>query len=958
MKSFLLELAEKLYKSNRPLNTITLIFPNRRASLYFRKHLSTIIQKPTFAPTLLTLEDFIKKHSTLQVPDKLELISRLHKTYQQTVKSDEPFDEFYFWGEMLLRDFEEIDRYLVNAPQLFKDLSHQKELDSSFDFLTEEQLVFLRTFWNNFDENLSANKKKFLHIWRQLPDVYETFKEQLKAEGLAFEGMLHREVANRFSGGGIDSLTTGQHLMFVGFNALTKAEEKIICHCVEHLRAEVHWDTDAYYVNSIIQEGGLFFREYQQHAILGKTFSDVPSNFNTNKSVQVIGAPQHVGQAKLMAQLLQEELQKGILPEEILIVLPDEKLMLPVLHGISSTVDKLNITMGLSLSSTPLFNMVELLIELQINKRGTEFNHRQALSLLGHPYVVAADIKAANEKRKAINKQNQIHIPAAWLQTECPLHDLIFSFIKNSSENGAGSIIDYLRAIITRIGSLKTLTDLDKEYCFHFLTLLNRMDEVVGNDPLFYAKENSELSSRSIERDKLKSFLRLFRQVVRIQKIPFAGEPLSGLQVMGVLETRNIDFKNVFILSLNEGALPSTGGKGSYIPYNIRKAYSMPTPEHQDAIYAYLFYRVMQRAENIFLFYNTETDVLGQGEMSRYLQQVIYESGWDIKRKTLHNPIQPQPVIAISIAKNTEIMNKLAAFIQGHPSVRGFYPTNIIDYLECRLRFYFKHIANIRDAIEVEDDMDARVLGNLVHKVMQHFYQDLLAEYATKLVDPGMLETHKKKIPELIDRVFIETYKLDPDKPVEYDGQRLIVREIAEQFTERIIEKDIEYAPFIIEGIERDGLTYGLPISGGKKIMLKGKVDRIDNKDDIVRVIDYKTGKDKVEMSGLAVLFSREGELSKASFQTLYYALLYKTNYPHVRNINAGIFNRNTLFADEPFGLKLGPERLPSVERLLPEFENFLQTLLLEIFNPDQPFDQTTNTNNCINCSYRNICYR
>lgn len=960
MKSFLLEFAENLYKSQRALNAVTLVFPNRRAALYFRQHLSSLIQNPTFAPALLTIEDFIAQHSTLQIPDKLELINRLHKAYQEAIKSDEPFDQFYFWGEMLLRDFDEIDKYIVNAPQLFKDLSHQKELDSSFDFLTPEQLEFLKSFWDNFDESMSSNKKKFLHVWKQLLSIYETFKRRLKESGLAYEGMLHREVADRFSNKEIAKATKdGNQLIFIGFNALTKAEELIISHCVEHLHAEVHWDADTYYVNNNTQEAGLFFREYQNHKTLGKTFSDIPSNFAGKKNVQILGAAQHVGQAKLMAQLLQEQLLQGTNAQETLIVLPDEKLMLPVLHGISSSVEKLNVTMGFSISGTPLFNLVELLVELQINKRGTEFNHRQVLSLLGHPYITAADPKVANEKRKDINKQNRIHLPSEWLQSDCFLHQLIFTSIPGNFSEGIKNIIEYLRTIITNIGSLPSITEFDSEYCFHFLKLLNRIDEVIGSNPLVADEKETEKSKQINERNKLKSFLRLFRQIARTQKIPFAGEPLRGLQVMGVLETRNIDFKNVFILSLNEGALPSGSSKGSYIPYTIRKAYGMPTPEHQDAIYAYLFYRVMQRAENIFLFYNTETDVLGQGEMSRYLQQVLYESGWKVKNKTLHNPIQPRPIKVIDIKKDSEIMGKLRMFLLGHPSGRGFYPTNLIDYLECRLRFYFKHVANIREAIEVEDDMDARVLGNFVHIVMQHFYTELLAANTRQLLEPHLLEEQKRKIPALIDRVFIETYKLNPDKAVEYEGQRLIVYEVVRQFCERIIEKDIEYAPFYIEGIERQGLSYSVHIGNGKNVVLKGIIDRIDRKDNVVRVIDYKTGKDKVEMSGVSSLFSRSGEMNKAAFQTLYYALLYKTNFPKTaENINAGLFNRNTLFGDEEFGLKLGYERLVSVGGLLPEFEHLTQTVLEELYNPEKSFDQTLDTEHCKNCPYQNICYR
>jgi hypothetical protein len=371
----------------------------------------------------------------------------------------------------------------------------------------------------------------------------------------------------------------------------------------------------------------------------------------------------------------------------------------------------------------------------------------------------------------------------------------------------------------------------------------------------------------------------------------------------------------------------------------------------------------MQRAENIFLFYNSETDILGQGEMSRYLQQVLYESNWDIKRKVLHNPVQPNAITLVEIQKDADVLAKLRMFLQGHPSGKAFYPTNIVDYLECRLRFYLKHVAKIREAEEVEEDLDARVLGSFVHKVMQYFYEDLQKRTGRTLVNVEDLEVQQKFVSKMVDRVFIETYRLDENKPIAYDGQRLVVREVVLQFVERILEKDLAHAPFEIEGVEREGLTYALPIlADGKSsmVLLKGIIDRIDRKGDQVRVIDYKTGKDKVEIrGGLASLFVQHGELNKAAFQTLYYALLYKTNHPYSTNkINAGLFNRNTLFGDEPFGLKLNHERLQGVNNLLPEFEDNLQTLLQEIFDPSIPFDQTTDLGHCKYCPYQTICYR
>jgi truncated hemoglobin YjbI len=838
---------------------------------------------------------------------------------------------------MLVRDFDEVDKYLVNADLLFKDLSNQKELDASFDFFTAEQKEFLKSFWGDFNDQEGKNKKKFLQVWQRLPEVHKAFKKQLLEANLGYEGMIHCEVAEKLTNGKLKP--TISPTWFVGFNALTLAEEKIISWFVEQGKAEVHWDVDAYYLNNENQEAGEFFRQYQNHKILGKTFpADVPSNFQIAKSVKVLGAAQPVGQAKLMSQLLHEELEKGIKPEETLIVLPDEKLMLPVLHGISASVDKLNVTMGFPLSNTPMFNLIELLVELQTSRKGDAYNHRQVLALLGHSYVVAPNPAAANEKRKRILQDNMVSVMGNMLRSDHVLHKQIFCEVTERS------ILDYLRQIVQLIGSLENIDDLDKEYALYFLKFLNRMEDVLGT-----------------EYSNLKSFLRLFRQLVKAQKIPFTGEPLKGLQVMGVLETRNLDFKNVFILSLNEGALPSGSGKGSYIPYNIRRAYQLPTVEHQDAIYAYLFYRVLQRAENIFLFYNSETDVLGQGEMSRYLQQLLYESGLKPERKVLHNPIQPLAIKPITIAKNKEILEKLSLLNEGNVYFKGISPSALNSYIECRLKFYFRYIAKIKEPNEVEEDIDARVMGNFLHDVMELFYKRICEKKKSKSIDISDFDQSEKTIDQLIEQVFITQYHLEPGKKVEFEGQRLVVREVVKRFAMRIVSIDKEYAPFTMEAIEQSGMLYRIKINQPPGwAVVGGKIDRVDSKEGLYRIIDYKTGKDKLDFESIPSLFVRDEKRNKAAFQTLLYALLYKSRLTNnsVRMM-PGLINRMNLFEDAfQFGFKMNDQNLNDVGPLLPEFEEHLRVLLEEIFSPGEKFDQTSILESCRICPYQNICYR
>lgn len=973
MKAFLEELAESIYTKHRQtLDQITLVFPNRRAILYFRKYLSNKIDRPVFSPKFLTIEDFIGSYSTWQVPDKLELIHRLHEVYAAvTLSSDqtkESFDQFYFWGEMLLRDFEEVDKYMVDARYLFKDLSHQKEIDATFDFLTAEQIEFLKSFWLNFDEKDSANKAKFLSLWRKLPEVYDAFKKNLAESNYAYDGMVHRAVAEKFKSGELKINSDASSIHFAGFNALTKAEEVIISTLVDTGVANVHWDLDAYYFNNNTQVAGRYFREYEQHKVLKKTFdTDIPANFlnhmrgdHATQSVKLFGASQSVGQAKAAAEVLKEMLAKGAIPEETVVVLPDEKLLMPVLHSVTGSVEKLNVTMGFPLASTPLFNLIELLIELQLMKKGDEFNHRAVTALLGHPYVVAADPAGARAKVKEITHKSWVSIPSGFLVTTTPLHQLMFVPVNEVAGKGiVRPLVEYLREIIVTLGNLRSLTDIDREYCLHFLKLINRIEEVIGA-----SESHVEVTPKS-ERQSLKSFLRLFRQLIRAEKIPFTGEPLLGLQIMGVLETRNLDFKNVLILSLNEGAFPSFASKGSYIPHNIRSAYGLPTPDHQDAMYSYLFYRILQRAQNVSLFYTTETDDLGEGEMSRYLQQVLYESGVKSERSILHNALQPKPSEAITVVKDQRVFQSLSRFIAGSPGSDGLSPTAMNDYIECRLRFYFKYVAGIREAREVEDDLDARMLGNFLHNVMEKFYQDLMERKKSNLIESADLALPDKTIEALIDHVFKKTYHLDEEKPVEYEGQRIVVKEVVKRFAKEILRKDAAYAPFEMLGVEsrKDSYAIRLDLEGNPEVLISGAIDRTDCKDNVIRVIDYKTGKDDINFFGdVRDLMNRDVERNKAAFQTMVYALLFLKNAKKLSatmKIIPGLMNRVNLFDENfTFGLKKDRVLMDDATPMLAEFEDGLQALLKEMFDPAVPFDQTSDDKKCKLCPYREICCR
>ncbi|MBX2910919.1 MAG: PD-(D/E)XK nuclease family protein [Cyclobacteriaceae bacterium] len=944
MQPFLKDIAQKI--AARPnLGGLTIVFPNRRAALFFQKYLSEGLARPTWSPRLVSIESFFSSLSELREPDRLSLIHRLYRVYNEVMGSEEPFDRFYFWGDMLLRDFDEVDKYMVDAPLMFRDLSKLKELDESFDFLTEGQRGFLKGFWANFEEKPAGSKESFLKVWRKLPKVYATYVKSLKKEKLGYEGMVHREVAVKAMGKGIlGKDERGTDYVFAGFNALTKAEETLIGYFVGE-GAACYWDLDAYYVEDNWQEAGRFFRQYRNHPVLSKTFEAPPANFKgAPKEIKLTGVPQRIGQAKLVGQALGAGLPPGDEMEKTVIVLPDEAMLLPVLHSLPPGLPDVNVTMGYSLGNTPLYNLLDLLIELQLHRSGSHFSHRQVTAILAHAYVLNFVKEQAQEIKYGIIEANRVYIPQEELALPHTLLEELFQLV------GPEGASEYLLGVVKTLGtSFSDGQGFDKEYAFHFYRHLSRLHEVLheaGKHPDW------------------RGFQKLFRQVVISQKIPFSGEPLKGLQVMGVLETRNLDFENVFLLSLNEGMLPSAARQGSYIPHSIRRAYQLPTHDHQDAMYAYLFYRLLQRAKKVSLYYNTEPDVIGNGEMSRFAQQLVYESGLGISHHVLHNPVQANAIEPVAIAKTGEVMALLGKYIKSkgvQEGKRDLSPSALNDFMECKLKFYLKHLAGLREAGEVEEDLDARLFGNLLHDVVYWFYEGMAKENNGR-VEKAMFRDWPKRVDQLIDKAFIKLYHLDPGKPVTYEGQRIVVRTIAREFVGRIIQHDKAYAPFAVEALEAK--FSGAVAIEGHEVMLGGKIDRVDSKDGTVRIIDYKTGNDELVLEDIASLFNREGKRNKAAFQTMLYAYLYYRERKVEARIVPGLMNRKNLFDHNfSFGHPLGKGSkkkgaIEDARQYFDEFEKLLVNALEDLYDPESPFDQTTNLKACSWCPYKGICRR
>ncbi|MGK7392806.1 MAG: PD-(D/E)XK nuclease family protein [Candidatus Cyclobacteriaceae bacterium M2_1C_046] len=956
MKTFLEEVAEALGPKESWLNK-HIIFPNRRAGVFFRDELAKLAgDKPVFAPEIYSLEDFVFQHVPLQQADTLTLTGLLFKSYQKIFNSKETFSDFFFWGKMILRDFDDIDQHLSDPKSIYSIIEQQKQLDLSFGFLSPEQIRILSSFWRKFTDNPGQHKEQFINIWKKLYPLYNDFQDILKEEGYGYKGMAYKTFASN-----PDKYlnTTDQGLIFAGFNALTKAEEVIITHYLRKGNAKILWDIDDYYFSRNEQEAGRFYRELSKKSTFSNTFpEELPKNIQqAPKIVEIVGVPYRAGQAKLVGQRIDELLTEN--PDfplnKIAIVLPDEQLLFSVLNALPPSVKKFNVTMGFPVETSTVFSLLLNCLSLQDNvshRSGEEyFYFRPLKKILRHPVIQEIIKNAADDFLLDMLKKNQIYISEQEIKELHPLFQIIFQIQK---ENYTPYLLQVLQSLIAYEEELTP----ENTTALHFIVKQLRELQIFEEElNLHY---------------ELRHYSRFLRQLLSSNKIPFEGEPLEGLQIMGVLETRNLDFEHVFVLSLNEEYFPADSRLKSFIPYNVRKAFNLPVFDQQDAIYAYLFYRLFQRSKHVQLFYNTEGNVVGGQEKSRFIQQLVHEKPFPVENKLLNTPVKPQQVEQIIIDKDEAVQQLLENYLfSENEANKWLYPSTINSYLNCRLQFYFKYIAGIKEADEMDEEVTSRLFGNILHDGMEKLYKEHMEQKGNNLIEPEDFVSLKKKVKKIVEQGFKKEFGVEGDKQFEFTGQNIIQRDMLIKFMQQILSQDKAVAPFKIIALETDNkenYTIGFPIQiKGKerKVGIKGKIDRLDQINGSVRVIDYKTGRDELNFPDVPALFDRENDKrNKAAFQTLCYTLLYDKVQNPEGTVVPGLYSRNNLFSS-PFEYRLstkhnGSKYTPIVDyrQVKDQYEKHLQLLLQELFNPDIAFDQTEDLKQCSYCSYKGICQR
>ena len=882
MKTFLEYVAEDIInKYGTNLSRTAVVFPNKRAALFLNEHLVRLAGKPIWSPSYITISELFRRHTQLVTGDQIKLICDLYKTYTEVTESDETLDHFYGWGQVMLADFDDIDKNMADANKVFCNLRDLHELDD-VSYLSPEQVETLKLFFSNFSEDKTTElKKRFMKIWSRFGDIYRLYNERLEAQGIAYEGALYRKVATD------DSVDFDfDRYIFVGFNVLQRVEQLLFSKLQKMGKAKFYWDFDDYYLATKTghvnpSEAGHYIKQYLPYFTneLDTSDADIYRNFRKAKKITYASATTEDVQARYVGQWLKEgnRINDG---RKTAVVMCDEALLQSVIHSIPEEVNDINVTTGYPLQQTHFASLLE-----DIAAQHTEdYDNKQLLEWAIAMLKLMAQ-GHANTNGETTGQDNQ----------------------------------------------------LTSEALFRTYTVVNRLLELVNNGDL------------DVDR---RTMMRLYGEIVRTTSIPFHGEPVVGVQFMGVLETRNLDFEHLLVLSCNEGNMPKGVNDTSFIPYNVRKAHGLTTIDNKVSIYAYYFYRLMQRAEDITIVYNNAADVTSTGEMSRFMLQMLVESGHDIERLALSLPQEAGSTTCQDEKKTKEVMERLHKRFdkQRNPerTTPMFTPSSLNIYQKCPKRFYYRYVAEI---IEPEDDaddgkIDAPTFGNIFHDAVQKIYERVIAAYKSRTIQPQTL----KQL--LANDAYIKGVVDDIMHPV--NGIQLINASVIITYIKQLLKIDSRLAPFTILGLENVVMKdINVKTAEGQlTTTIGGRIDRMDCvtcADGVrrIRVIDYKTGKNNKKNDGYIL-------------QSFIYSLLVDESpmmNPEKLEVSPAL-----LYIQHSAGKDFDPtvvyekEKVTNVSKYREEFMNIVEQIIAEIFNPEQPFACTDDKTACTHCPYSNLC--
>ena len=959
MESFLKLVAADLYKHTEGnLAHTAVVFPNKRAGLFFNEYLAQESDSPIWSPAYVSISELFRSLSPWEVGDPVKLVCELYKIFRRETQSTETLDDFYFWGEMLISDFDDADKNRVNTDKLFSNLQDLRNIMDDYTFIDDEQEEAIRQFFQNFSiERRTALKERFISLWDVLGNIYKGFRESLASQNIAYEGMMYRHVIEHLD---VDKLPYEKYV-FVGFNVLNKVEHTLFTQLKDAGKAVFYWDYDEFYMKenrqAVTHEAGEFIRRNLRDfpsPLSGELFK----NLSKPKEVHYIASSTENAQARYLPQWIRNNLTT---PEkETAVVLCNEALLQPVLHSLPAEVKHVNITMGFPLSQTPVYSFLIALLELHthgFNFKSGRYTFQSVVTLLKHPYTRQLTGQAELLEKELTRNNRFYPLPGELGKDEfltrlfTPLSGNLNLCIRLSET--LQQVAGIYQANTSGTEDTDAFNQLYRESLFKAYTTINRFRTLIEEDELTVQSE---------------TFRRLLVKVLSTTNIPFHGEPAIGMQVMGVLETRNLDFRHLVLLSVNEGQLPKSGGDSSFIPYNLRKAFGMTTIEHKIAVYAYYFYRLLQRAERITLIYNTSSDGLNRGEWSRFMLQFLIEWPHPITRQFLEAGQSPQGTSSITVEKTPDVMRQMQSLfdVRANPKAK-FSPSALNYYLDCPLKFYYRYVAGLSAPDEVSAEIDSATFGSIFHYAAEHIYKDLTTH--GKVINKEALETllrNEVKLQDYVDTAFKKLFFNVPqnEKP-EYNGVQLINSAVIARYLKQLLQNDLRYAPFtfIASEMEVDEPIDIQTPKGVIKSRIGGIIDRMDSKDGTLRIVDYKTGGDADTPPHVESLFIPDKKRSNYVFQTFLYAAIMCRKQPTMKIAPALLYIHRAATETYSPVIQMGESRKPkeAVEdfsKYEKEYRERLQGLLEEIFNPEKSFTQTEIIEKCTYCDFKALCKR
>lgn len=938
MRSFLEYVAEDiLNRWGEDLSRTVVVFPNKRASLFLNQYLAHQAGHPIWSPQYITISDLFRKVSPLTIADPILSVCLLHKSYTKITGIEETLDRFYGWGQLMLADFDDIDKNMAPVERVFSNIRDVRELDT-IDYLTDEKKEILKRFFSGFsDDHETLLKQRFMKLWSRLHDIYVDYNERManycQQDGtptpLAYEGHLYRTVIEQ------ETLPLdADRYIFVGFNVVQKVEQALFTRLKNEGRAFFYWDYDRYYKDNAHNEAGTYIRQLVRNYpnSLDESRDDIFSQMSGNKDITYLSAPTDNIQARYIAQWLKADGGRRIKAgARTAIVMADEKMLPTVLHSLPEEVTDVNITTGYPLQQTPVTTLVETMLQLQMlgYTSAGKLRRRYEQNLLAHPYIrFVSDemLPMLVERQDGADTQQRLKAITKWMM-------LIIEDVAHSSENA-----------------------LMQESLYRMYTLLNRVKQLIEDGVLVIDSA---------------TYQRLISTLTRQTSIPFHGEPVVGIQIMGVLETRNLDFDNILVLSCSDGNLPRGVDDSSFIPHAIRRAFDLTTIENKVAVYAYYFYSLIQRATDITLAYNNSTQISTSGEMSRFMLQMLVESNHIISRMHLTSNQKQSFKEHGEVKKTDEMINVLKQkFDKGRGKGKMLSPSALNQYMRCPMRFYYNHVEDIKEPKQIEDEVDNKIFGDIFHRASQLIYLSLIKD-GNKTISADQLKyviEHPTKINNAVDYAFAEILHPEDEKhtKLNYNGLQLIYRSSIIEYVKKLLRIDMRLTPFSIEGME-EKFTMPLKVdtaSGKLDLEIGGYVDRLDVIDkegqETLRVVDYKTGRGSISspLQSVESIFDPKSiELhSEYYLQAILYSIIQKSLHPHVNVSPTLLFIQTATGENYDPTLILGKEKIRDISTYSETFIEEIKKLISEIFDKSIPFSHTQNTKSCEYCPYAILC--